>query len=96
MKNIALVLPILLILASSMVFAANIEGIVYDIELNTRLDQLYASIKKNDVAVVYNRICQNKNVIARNFMFVDLNASSDPTYDQLTTRYILLWSDEFN
>lgn len=68
----------------------------YDIELNTRLDQLYVSIKKNDVAVVYNRICQNKNVIAKNFMFVDLNASSDPTYDQLTTRYILLWSDEFS
>lgn len=67
----------------------------YDIELNTRLDQLYVSIKKNDVAVVYNRICQNKNVIAKNFMFVDLNASGDPTYDQLTTRYILLWSDEF-
>ena len=68
----------------------------YDIELNTRLDQLYMSITKNGVVVVYNRICQNKNVIAKNFMFVDLNASSDPTYDQLTTRYILLWSDEFN
>ena len=68
----------------------------YDIELNTRLDQLYVSIKKNDVAVVYNRICQNKNVIAKNFMFVDLNASSDPSYNELTTRYILLWSDEFN
>ena len=68
----------------------------YDIELNTRLDQLYMSIKKNGIAIIYNRICQNKNVIAKNFMFVDLNASSDPTYDQLTTRFILLWSDEFN
>lgn len=38
MKNTALVLPILLILASSIVFAANIEGIVYDIELNTVKD----------------------------------------------------------
>lgn len=38
MKNTAFVLPILLILASSMVFAANIEGIVYDIELNTVKD----------------------------------------------------------
>ena len=68
----------------------------YDIELNTRLDQLYMSITKNGSPIIYNRICQNKNVIAKNFMFVDLNASSDPTYDQLTTRYILLWSDEFN
>lgn len=35
MKNIALVLPVLLVLASSMVLAANIEGTIYDIELDT-------------------------------------------------------------
>ncbi len=38
MKLRALILPILLILASSMVFAANIEGTIYDIELNTAKD----------------------------------------------------------
>ncbi|MBD3303807.1 hypothetical protein GF343_01560 [Candidatus Woesearchaeota archaeon] len=35
MKFRALILPILLILAPSMVFAASIEGTIYDIELNT-------------------------------------------------------------
>lgn len=35
MKLSALILPILLILASSLVFAASIEGTIYDIELNT-------------------------------------------------------------
>ncbi|MBW3004494.1 hypothetical protein KY310_01555, partial [Candidatus Woesearchaeota archaeon] len=38
MKLRALILPIFLILASSMVFAANIEGTIYDIELNTVKD----------------------------------------------------------
>jgi len=38
MKLRALILPILLILASSIVFAANIEGTIYDIELNTAKD----------------------------------------------------------
>ncbi len=40
MKLRALILPILLILASSMVFAANIEGTVYDIELNSVKDAI--------------------------------------------------------
>jgi len=38
MKLRVLILPILLILASSMAFAANIEGTIYDIELNTAKD----------------------------------------------------------
>ncbi len=39
MKLRALILPILLILASNIVFAANIEGTIYDIELKSRLIQ---------------------------------------------------------
>ena len=40
MKLRALILPILLILASSIVFAANIEGTIYDIELDSVQDAI--------------------------------------------------------
>ena len=46
MKLRALILPILLILTSSIVFAANIEGSIYDIELN----------ELNDVVVEINTV----------------------------------------
>ena len=66
----------------------------YDLELNTRLDQLYMSIIKNNTPVVYNRICQNRNEIKEGFVFVDMDASDDPTYSQFNDRFKLVWTDE--
>lgn len=66
----------------------------YDLELNTRLDQLYMSIIKNNVPVVYNRICQNRNEIKEGFVFIDMDANDDPAFSQLNDRFKLVWTDE--
>lgn len=66
----------------------------YDLELNTRLDQLYMSIVKNNEPIVYNRICQNRNEIKEGFVFVDMDASDDPAFAQFNDRFKLIWTDE--
>lgn len=67
----------------------------YDLELNTRLDDLYLSVVKDGVPIVYNRICQNKNMID-NFVFVDMDAEENPNYTGLNDRFLLVWTDERN
>ncbi len=68
-------------------------GNVYRLTLNTRLDELYMSIEKNVEPVIYNRICQNLNPIEEGFVFVDLDGSDNPTFDQLNDRFVLTWTD---
>lgn len=66
----------------------------YDLELNTRLDYLYMSIIKNSVPIIYNRICQNNNPIEEGFLFIDMDSSDDPKYNELNDRFKLIWTDE--
>lgn len=68
-------------------------GNTYRLTLNTRLDELYMSIIKNGVPVIYNRICQNLNLIAEGFVFVDLDANENPRFDQFNDRFVLTWTD---
>lgn len=72
----------------------SIQNDYYDLELNTRLNELYLSVIKNNQPLIYNRICQNKNPIKGGFVFVDVNGESDPTYDLLNDRFKLIWTDE--
>lgn len=67
----------------------------YDLELNTRLDDLYLSVVKDGTPIVYNRICQNKNFID-NFAFIDMDAEENPNYTGLNNRFLLVWTDERN
>lgn len=68
-------------------------GNVYRLTINTRLGQTYMSIIKNGVAVIYNRICQNLNLIEEGFVFVDLDANDDPHFEQFNDRFVLTWTD---
>lgn len=64
------------------------DGNTYDIELRSLLGGLYISIQKNGTYTVQNQVCQDRNPIGQ-FVFCDLNGTSNPTYDALTTRYVL-------
>ena len=68
-------------------------GNVYQLTLNTRLDELYMSIVKNGEPVIYNRICQNLKIIEEGFVFVDLDGSDNPTFDQFNERFVLTWTE---
>ena len=66
----------------------------YEISLTTRLERLYISIIKNDVPVLYNRLCRDRNFVYGNFAFLDVDGVTAPTYDKLNTRYLLIWTDD--
>lgn len=68
-------------------------GNVYRLTLNTRLNELYMSIIKNGEPVIYNRICQNLNLIEEGFIFVDLDGNENPRFDQFNDRFVLTWTD---
>lgn len=73
-------------------FSANND--YYQLELNTRLGELYLSVIKNSEPVIYNRICQNKNPISGGFVFIDVNGESDPLFKDLGDRFKLIWTDQ--
>lgn len=89
-----MILEILLQQVPNQTLSVTINNDSYDLELNTRLDQLYMSIIKNNTPVVYNRICQNRNEIKEGFVFIDMDASDDPVFSQLNDRFKLIWADE--
>ncbi len=68
-------------------------GNVYRLTLNTRLDELYMSIIKNGEPIIYNRICQNLNLIEEGFVFVDLDGNENPRFEQFNDRFVLTWTD---
>lgn len=88
-----MILEILLQQVPNQTLSVTINNDSYDLELNTRLDQLYMSITKNNVPVVYNRICQNRNEIKEGFVFIDMDASDDPKFSQFNDRFKLVWTD---
>lgn len=89
-----MILEILLQQVPNQTLSVTINNDSYDLELNTRLDQLYMSIIKNNNPVVYNRICQNRNEIKEGFVFIDMDASDDPKFSQFNDRFKLVWTDE--
>ncbi|WP_446000203.1 phage baseplate plug family protein [Providencia rettgeri] len=65
----------------------------YEVELNSRLDSLYATVKKNNENVVCNRICRNMTYICQWLIFADQQGNTDPVYTDLGSRYRLIWAD---
>ena len=72
------------------------------IKLYQRADKMYMDLEVDDVPVFYGSICEDKNIIMQyennlfkgNLIFVDILASSDPNYSELSTRYKLLYIEE--
>jgi hypothetical protein len=64
-----------------------------------KLSGLYMDLAVNDDPIVTGVICENKNRIVRSaylgftgdFIFVDSQGSSDPTFDGLGSRYTLTY-----
>lgn len=75
--------------APNQYLSTNINGKLWNITLETRLGKLYASF--NDE--LYNRVCQNANLIHDRFFFLDIEGNDDPQWEQLGTRYKLVWWD---
>nr|DAN04654.1 MAG TPA: hypothetical protein [Caudoviricetes sp.] len=89
-----MILEILLQQVPNQTLSVTINNDSYDLELNTRLDQLYMSIIKNNSPVVYSRICQNRNEVKEGFVFIAIDASYDPVFSQFNDRFKLVWTDE--
>lgn len=89
-----MILEILLQQVPNQTLSVTINNDSYDLELNTRLDQLYMSIIKNNNPIVCNRICQNRNEIKEGFVFIDMDASDDPVFSQFNDRFKLIWTNE--
>ena len=70
----------------------SLGGSQYELTLNYRLGDMYLSIVKDNVPVIYNRICQNLNPIGE-FVFVDSIGNENPVYTGFGDRFVLVWSD---
>lgn len=75
--------------------STTLNGVTWKITLETRLqNKLYISLSNNsNDSILYNRICLNRTHVGFGFVFVDIEGNSDPTYDLLGTRYLLIWDD---
>ncbi|AOA58335.1 phage baseplate plug family protein [Acinetobacter larvae] len=76
--------------------STTINGKQYRITLETRLDQLYATIEDNAGLIIANRICLASAPITRNFVFIDLDGSQDPIYSDIGPNgcFKLVWRNE--
>lgn len=73
-------------------FSTTLNGETWMIELTTRLSNLYISLtSKSNGLVLSNRICLDRTSLGFGFVFVDIDGTSNPTYEQLGTRYLLIW-----
>lgn len=72
---------------------------VCQIELFQSPDALFINLYVNDNPIIEGGICQDRNLIVRDlylgfdgdFVFVDTQGSSDPSYTGLGSRYFLLY-----
>lgn len=72
-----------------------INGQRWTVTLETRLDQLYATVEnQKEGVIIYNRICLYGSFITENLFFIDMQGESNPVYTGLGTQYLLVWSDE--
>lgn len=72
-----------------------IQGQRWTITLQTRLEQLFATIEnQNKGVIVENRVCLHGSFITENCVFIDVGGDSNPTYMGLGDQYVLVWTDE--
>lgn len=71
-----------------------LDGTTWYITLETRLDNLYISLKTDGQYKVLNRICQDSNHLGEGFYLVDIDGNTDPVYSGLGTRYVLVWAQK--
>lgn len=68
-------------------------GSNYDITLESRLDNLFATVTKDGEYLVCNRICRNMTYICQWLIFADTVGNTDPVYTGLGSRYRMVWID---
>lgn len=68
-------------------------GSTYDITLESRLDNLFATVVKDGEYLVCNRICRNMTYICQWLIFADTAGNTDPVYTGLGSRYRMVWID---
>lgn len=83
----------------SQVLSAQLDGATIRLDFIQRSTGLYVDIWLNNALIVAGAICLNATFIARyrylglpgDFTFIDLQGNSDPTYDGLGSRYVLIY-----
>lgn len=82
-------------------FNVIINGQFIRIDLYQRSTGLYLDLWQSDIRTVAGAICQNENPILHapylglggDLFFMDFQGASDPTYDGLGSRYLLIYAD---
>lgn len=75
--------------------SAMIAGQRWTITLETRLDQLYATVEnQSNGLIVSNRVCLYGSFITQNLFFINMQDKTDPVYTGLGSQYLLGWTDE--
>lgn len=88
-----MITPIPLKPIPNQIFGFSIDGEDWEVELNSRLGNLYATVTKSGEPVVSNRICRNLTYICKWLIFADQEGNTDPVHTGLGTRYKLVWAD---
>lgn len=70
-----------------------INNTLYELTLETRIENLFATVKRDGEYLVCNRICLNLTYICQWLIFVDIEGNTDPVYSELGSRYKLVWND---
>lgn len=70
-----------------------INNTIYELTLETRLENLFATVKRDGEYLVCNHICRNLTYICQWLIFVDIEGNTDPVYSELGSRYKLVWND---
>ncbi len=83
----------------SQMLAVALGGQSCRIVIRTRLTGPYLDLYVNDASIALGVLCLDRTALVRaaytgfvgELAFVDTQGASDPTYDGLGTRYVLLW-----
>lgn len=68
-----------------------LSGQVYVIDINTRRDRLYITVRVDGVAVVRNRALLSFAPVEGFLLLVDTTGTSDPSWNQLGERFQLFY-----
>ena len=83
----------------SQTVTVTLGGQVVQIDVYQKAFGLFANVYVSNVLIIGGTICQNLNRLVRStylgfigdLMFIDNQGTSDPTYDELGTRYSLMY-----
>lgn len=70
-----------------------IHSNVYEFQIISRLGKLYMSAWMNGNLELMNRVLLDARPVSRNLCMIDTQGNSDPFFEELGSRFLLVWFD---